>query len=91
MNTLNAEETCDRVCPYLARMCSDMPAGQRRVFPLYELADKTLTSVRMLGKLRKRFKRALAQGMTPGRPLQYEIEEQSYFGRAAIVVRRLDA
>jgi hypothetical protein len=88
---VDMEQTCSRIGPYLFERCQDLPVSQtrRNVFPLGELAEKTGTSVRMLGKLRKGYKRALAQSMTPGRNPEFEVSEQSYFGRAAIAVRRI--
>lgn len=91
MNGQTIEDTCGRVASYLYQRCFDLPTSETRhaVFLVGELAERTGTSPRMIGKLRKRFRRALAQGMTPGRTPEFEIVEQSCFGKAAIAVRRV--
>ena len=85
------ERTIDAVAPYLRLHVADLEPSLStwRIFPLRELAERTGTSVAMLGKLRKRYKRAIAQSLTPGADLQFEVAEQSYYGRAALTIRRL--
>lgn len=90
---MDLETTIDAVAPYLRDACRDLPVSlsRRAVFPLYELADKTGANLHLLGKIRKRFKAALAQSLTPGRDPEFAVEEQSFYGRAAINVRRVKA
>ena len=90
---MNLELTIDAVATYLCDACRDLPVSlsRRAVFPLYELAEKTGADLRLLGKIRKRFKVALAQSLTPGRDPEFVVEEQSFYGRAAINVRRVKA
>ncbi len=91
MNNLTLEDTCSRVASYLYERCRDLPVSETRhaVFPVNEVAQRTGTSPRMIGKLRKRYRRALAQSMTSGRTPDFEVVEQSYFGKAALAVRRI--
>lgn len=91
MSAFSIEDTCGKVGPYLHEHCRDLPVSSTRhaVFPVGELAVKTGTSPHMIGKIRKHYRRALAQSMTPGCAVEFEIVEQSYFGKTAIAVRRI--
>lgn len=90
---MNLEATIDAVAPYLREACRDLPVSTSKgaIFPLHELADRTGTNLRLLGKIRKRFKAALAQSLTPGRDPEFVVDEQSFYGRAAITVHRAKA
>ena len=91
---MNLEQTIDAVAPYMRERIKDIPVMQSETnyraacFPLSDLVKHTGASAVLLGKIRKRFKGALAQALTPGRDPEFQVMEQSYFGRAAIAVRR---
>ena len=89
----NLEQTRDTVAFYLAERCIDLPLdpAKRYVFTVQELAERTGTTVQMLGKIRKHFTRSLAQAMTPGRNPLFEINAQGCYGRAALAVKRIGA
>ena len=90
--SLNLEQTVDAIVPYMREQAKNLPVMEspqkyRAVcFPVGELAEKTGTSPRMIGKLRKRFKNALARALSADG--EFEVLEWSYFGKSAIAVRR---
>lgn len=91
---MDLEKTVDLIAPYLYERSKELPVGSAAnyrgvCFPVGELAATTGTNPRMLGKIRKSFKKALAQSMTPGREPEFEVMEQNCFGKSAIAVRRI--
>ena len=87
----NLEQTRDIVAFYLAEHCTYLPLDPAKyyVFTLQELAERTGTTVQMLGKIRMHFTHSLAQAMTRGRNPLFEITAQGFYGRAAIAVKRI--
>lgn len=84
------ESACHTVGQYLREQCKDLKPGHSRIFKLRELALDTGVDRRLLGKVRKKFTKALAQAITPGRSPLFLIEQWYSHGPAIGVRRRYE-
>ena len=89
---MELETVVDRVAAHLiseGKLPAEYPPGHGRIWALSDLAVGSRVSLFLLGRVRKHFKRALAQALTPGKDSLYEVRESTFHGRAAITILRL--
>ena len=95
MSAPSLEEVRDKVAAYImtpnleGRTVLDLAPGFGRIYGIAELAQKAGVSASMLGKIRKSYRSALAQALTPGQPPRCEVVETKLYGRTAISIRVL--
>ena len=68
----------------------NLPPKRGHIYTVAELARKSGVSPRLLGKIRRRFKNALAQALTPGQDNDIRVDALMLFGRTAISFRKIE-
>lgn len=84
---IRSVETATRI---VGRWLAERCGFSHSTYTLAEIARDTGVPLPLLGKLRRKFTRALAQSVTPGVDPVYRVEAQRLAGRAAITLTRIN-